>query len=152
MKATIKVNPSVLKTINNFADGIAFRQVCDEIRSLAEKAHIFLVKKSPEDEGIFRTNWSTPKETLSENRIDISINNDTPYGVAIDEGSKLGHRPWPNVGPYYPKLGKYKTMLNKGRIFSTMAPEGVIEPVVDDLNLEDELYKRVYKVILKASS
>lgn len=141
MKATIEVDSKIAQTINDFSDGTVFKRVCDELRLLAGQAYRHLVLISPVDKGIFKTNWIPPVEALTENSITLSITNDTPYGIAIDEGSKLGSRPWPNPGP--------KTVLNKGRVFSTQAPEGAISPTIIELGLEEKILSKAYKIIIE---
>jgi hypothetical protein len=45
----------------------------------------------------------------------------------LEEGSKKGEKPWPNAGP--------KTVEVDGRIYSSQAPGGIVDPVMEKVNV-----------------
>ena len=93
-----------------------------------------LVANSPIFSGKYRGSWvSRVKQTSGNVLSEVQISNSTFYGQAIELGSEKGQFPWHSaVAP-----PKGKTVEINGRIYTTTAPEGVIEKTVKSLDLDN---------------
>ena len=86
-----------------------------------------VVQRSPVDKGMFRGSWDMITRTGGAHLLQLKITNSLPYAGPLEEGSKKGEKPWPNAGP--------KTVEVDGRIYSSQAPGGIVNPVMEKVNV-----------------
>jgi len=92
---------------------------------------------SPVASGEMRENWSIRRGVQDSNTVSsVSIRNTTIQAVSVDIGSEPEESPWPNPTKGRGKVpGRKKvpvrTVLSKGRIWSTQAVGGVTSKVIN---------------------
>ena len=128
-------------TLKEFVDYLPQmkKRVLNNIRSTmyveSNKILSELISRSPLDEGVFRSGWTFKSMRDSAKISNVRIQNDTPYGIYLDEGGEPRGVPWywPSIKnrPPISKSGKLK--LVNGRVWAGgLSPEGfVVKGIVD---------------------
>lgn len=85
-------------------------------------------QRSPVDTGLFKSQWNIrPGPKTGRTIASYSVTNNVSYGVHLERGSLPGSDPWPRVGK--------RTVFVGGRIWSTQAIGGVMQPTIDSLDI-----------------
>lgn len=93
------------------------------LRGVSLRVYTEILTRSPVDTGRYRANWSPPNVSESGDVVEAVIRNNLKYAHPVTYGSVKGQRPWPKAGP--------KTVEQDGRVYSSQAVGGVIDPVLD---------------------
>jgi len=115
------------------------KRVLNNVRSTmyVESNKIFedIVNRSPLDKGPFRASWKLRSNRNGNAISSVRIQNDTPYGIFLDEGAEPGDVPWywPNAKNKGPKSNSGKLKIVNGRIWAGgLSPQGfVVHGIVD---------------------
>lgn len=102
---------------------------------LMRKLRMQVKTATPIDTGEAQRSWTIVRRVEG----GYSFGNIAPYAHILEEGSKPGKAPWPNVGP--------KTTLFAGRIYSTQAVGGIFK----EANVENVIDKAVKELERKLS-
>jgi len=102
----------VLKTLNYSVKGF----VDDTLKKIKDEV--------PKDSGDYSKNWNVNNPPKSAGNLAfITFSNDLVYARPLEYGVTPGEKPWPSVGP--------KTVQYEGKIYSSQAPGGTAEPVIN---------------------
>jgi len=100
-----------------------------------------IVKMSPVGEvhgGRFRGDWQFDVSSSPRSLVIFTIFNRMPYAGPVSYGSVVGKAPWPSAGP--------RTVENAGRVYSSQAPFGVVEPAFNSLPI-DKLRNEILRAL-----
>ena len=115
---------SVAHSIGEIDDDI-IDVVSTKFRAAVLTLHAHIVARSPVHNGLYRAGWGfMPSFREDEQAFYALIANNVEYAEPVTYGSLEGQKPWPNAGP--------KTVKQGNRIYSSQAPGGVINPILED--------------------
>lgn len=104
-------------------DAVSKEGVSRALRGVSLRVYAEILTRSPVDTGRYRANWSAPDISESEDVVEAVIRNNLKYAHPVTYGSVKGQSPWPSAGP--------KTVEQSGRVYSSQAVGGVVDPALD---------------------